>query len=66
MHTLAEALDLDEPDVDAAVAALRIDATSGLDGACLHYRAPALRPIQLHRWCAPERVAEEPAEQAIN
>jgi hypothetical protein len=62
LHTLAEAFDLDEPVVDAAVAALRMNAGAGLDGACLHYRAPELRPIQFHRWCEPDRVAEELSE----
>ena len=59
--TLAEVHEIDESLVEPAVDALRLEDTShdALDGASFAYRAPDFRPIQIHEWTSPERVAEE-------
>lgn len=63
--TLAEVHEIDESLVSPALAAFRLEDADhdALDGAGLAYRAAGFRPIRIHVWSSPERVAEE-IEQA--
>lgn len=58
--TLAEAHDLDESVADDATP--RFEKEGPLAGASLLWRGEPQRPIQVHHWTTPERVAEEVAE----
>lgn len=63
LSTLAEVHGVDESLAGPTRAALRLENDDeALDGTAIAYRAPGIRPILIHHWTSPPRVAEEIAE----
>ena len=58
LWTLAEDYDVDDDLVDAALPHLRVERV-GPDHLRVHYREPSQRQVEVRRWTASDRVAEE-------